>query len=135
MNGLANFVGIPYLDRGRTLAGADCYGLVRLALQALRGIELPDYGTYAGGADHDGITETIERGLHERWRAVTAPVPFDLIVLRVAGKPRHVGLVVAPERFLHAPEPLHGRGGTSRIECWTDRLWINRIEGFYRHAS
>jgi hypothetical protein len=35
------YIGIPWIDRGRGIAGCDCYGLLRLVLSELRGVELP----------------------------------------------------------------------------------------------
>jgi cell wall-associated NlpC family hydrolase len=132
---IADFVGLPYRDRGRDRDGVDCYGLVRAVLAELRGVVLPDYGTYGGGGDHAGIALTIVNGLAEGWRPIADPRLFDLVVFTIAKQPRHVGLMLGPTRFLHAPEPGDsGAGGTTRIERITDRMWRNRIEGFYRYG-
>lgn len=41
----AKYVGIPYLDNGRSsLKGLDCWGLIRLVFLDERNIELPSYG-------------------------------------------------------------------------------------------
>lgn len=98
---------------------------------ACRGIALPDYGGgYAGMSDHDGIATSIRSGLAEGWERVTDPQAFDLVIFNICGLPRHVGLMVGPRKFLHAPE-----GQTSRIERVDDRMWNKRIEGFYRHVG
>lgn len=127
---LADFVGVPFADHGRA-GGFDCWGLARLALLSCRGIHLPDYGNgYADMADHDGISNAIRDGLAQGWERVTDPRAFDLVIFNIAGQPRHVGLMVGPTKFLHAPE-----GSTSRIEHTDDRMWHKRIEGFYRYAG
>lgn len=129
MNALADFVGLPFADHGRA-GGFDCWGLARAALLACRGIHLPDYGTgYADCADHDGIATSIREGLAADFQRVDRPEPYDLVIFNIAGEPRHVGLMVDPTRFLHAPE-----GQTSRVEHVDERKWHKRIEGFYRYA-
>lgn len=128
MTTLADFVGVPFADHGRA-GGFDCWGLARAALLACRGIRLPDYGDgYRDCADHDGIAVAIREGLAEGWTRVEDPRAFDLVIFNIAGQPRHVGLMVGPTTFLHAPE-----GQTSRIERVTDPMWRKRIEGFYRY--
>lgn len=132
---LADFVGLPFADHGRTRDGADCWGGVRMVLSELRGVLLPDYGDgYGHTGDYAGIGVAIRNGLVEDFRRVTNPMPFDLIIFALAKKPWHVGLVVEPGRFLHWPQPDdRGNDGSSRIERYTDAKWSRRIEGFYRH--
>jgi cell wall-associated NlpC family hydrolase len=134
---LADFVGLPFRDHGRDRTGADCWGGVRMVLAELRGIVLPDYGSgYHQTMDSDGIGVSIRDGLVADFRKVERPAPFDLVIFNLAGKPWHVGLMVDRARFLHWPQPdKDGVGGTSRIERCADRLWRNRVEGFYRYAG
>ena len=40
---MRRYVGLPWLDRGRTADGADCWGLVRLVLAGHFGVEVPSY--------------------------------------------------------------------------------------------
>lgn len=136
MTTLADYVGLPFADHGRA-GGFDCWGCVRAVLADLRGIVLPDYGAgYADMDDHRGIACAITGGLVRDFVRVPRPQPFDLVIFNIAGQPRHVGLVVGPDQFLHCPEPTEaGKGGTSRIERLSDRMWHKRIEGFYRHVA
>jgi len=46
---------IPYQDYGRTPEGCDCWGLVRLVRQALRGDLLPSFGSISP-KNKDGLT-------------------------------------------------------------------------------
>jgi cell wall-associated NlpC family hydrolase len=137
MTSLADFVGLPFKDKGRSRDGADCWGGVRLVLAELRGIALPNYGErYASTGDVDGISVAIRDGLVRDFRSVAAPAPFDLVIFNLCAKPWHVGIVVGAGRFLHWPQPDdRGNDGTSRIERWSDRKWHNRVEGFYRYAG
>lgn len=127
---LADFVGLPFADHGRA-GGFDCWGLARAALKAATGVDLPDYGAgYEGMADHSGIAASIRDGLAVGWERVERPQAHDLVIFNIAGQPRHVGLMVGPNMFLHAPE-----GSTSRIERVDDRMWAKRVEGFYRYVG
>lgn len=130
MNSLAEFVGLPYRDHGRERDGVDCYGLVRLVLRELRGIELPIYSDeYANGDDIGGIAALVRAGLPRDWVPIERPEAFALVVFR--GRPTHVGLCVDDGRFLHSDRP----GVTSRVERLDSPLWAPRIEGYYRHAG
>lgn len=130
-------MGLPFRDHGRGRDGADCWGGVRLVLRELRGIVLPDYGTgYPDTDSGDAISVAIRDGLVRDFQRVQKPAPFDLVIFALCGKPWHVGLVVDRTRFLHWPQPnKEGIGGTSRIERFTDSIWRNRVEGFYRYAN
>lgn len=131
MAALADFVGKPFADHGRSDDGLDCYGGVRAVLSACAGIHLPDYGDgYADCADHDGIAACIRAGLLQGWQRVSDPRLYDVVVFNITGQPRHIGLMVGPTKFLHWPE-----NGTSRIERIDDRMWHKRIEGIYRHVQ
>lgn len=127
---LADFIGVPFADHGRA-GGFDCWGGAREVLRACAGLSLPDYGSgYTDCADHEGIAVSIRNGLAEGWVRVDDPRLHDLVVFNICGKPRHVGVMVGPTKFLHWPE-----NQTSRIERVDDRMWHKRIEGFYRYAG
>lgn len=44
MTTLNDWLRVPYLAYGRTMAGVDCWGLVRIVRHALRGEWLPEFG-------------------------------------------------------------------------------------------
>ena len=52
------FLKIPYLDRGRTRDGVDCYGLVMLVNREQFGRLVPDY-VYASSKDQGAVSKTI----------------------------------------------------------------------------
>ena len=123
-------VGIPWLDKGRTHEGCDCWGLVRLAFAEQLGVDLPSYA--------DGYQDTGDRtaldGLYDSergpWQAVELGTEeaFDMVLLRE--RPWHVGLVVRRGLMLHMPE-----GQSSVVEPYTTGRHLRRIEGIYRHVS
>lgn len=138
---VGGYVGIPFADKGRAHAGCDCWGLVRLALVEHFGISLPDYSdAYAGALDHDSVATAVQAGLRDGWSLVEgAPQCGDLLVIKIAGRPWHCGLMVSSERFLHCPQQTDRHTGqetgTSCIERLDAVVWRRRIEGIYRHAS
>lgn len=126
----SHLVGVPWRDRGRDLAGCDCWGLHRIAVRIGLGVELPSYREdYAGPADRAAIQALMD-GDRSLWRPVErgAERPFDLVLLR--GNPWHVGTVVSRGRMLHVPE-----GHTSVIEPFATGRFGRRIEGLYRHEA
>lgn len=123
------FIGVPYLDKGRALAGCDCWGLVHQVFAELRGIELPSYAErYVTAADREALARLIDGELDD-WDAVAAGAEqaFDVVLMREGRFPRHVGVVTAPGLVLHV-EP----GRTSCIERYRSGVLANRIVGFFR---
>jgi cell wall-associated NlpC family hydrolase len=125
------FVGIPYLDKGRSMAGLDCWGLLWLVYRELRGIELPSYAeSYVTGADRAEMARLIADELDE-WQevAATEEQKFDGVLMREGTFIRHIGLVTSPGQLLHVSS-----GQTSRIERYRSGVLANRVVGFYRFA-
>lgn len=129
----AAYVGIPWAELGRTRAGCDCWGLVRLVL-ADRGIAVPSYlGDYDGEDDARAIAALI-RGAGDLgpWQRVapTAAVPFDVAVFRRGRLETHVGVVVRAGRMLHV-----ARRDAAKVERYDGGLWQPRLSGIWRHAG
>src|SRR5690606_24777470 len=77
------------------------------------------------------IGDLIER-VSAKWRRVAAgdEVCGDVVVLRVRGRPMHVGLVLGDGQMLHVE-----KGIDSVIERYTGAGWQSRVFGFYRYKS
>lgn len=123
------FVGIPYLDKGRSIVGLDCWGLLYLVYRELRGIELPSYSeSYVTGADRVAMARLIA-GEMDDWQEIPAgqEKTFDGVLMREGKFPRHVGIVTAPGMLLHVEQ-----GETSHIERYRSGILANRIVGFFR---
>jgi len=121
------FIGVPFKALGRTFAGCDCWGLVRLWYQDKLGIDLPMYASYASETDTEAISSIISRQkIH--WTPVAKFEPGDVIVIRMAGKECHVGIYLSGNRLLHARS-----GVDSCIESLDHTRWRNRIAGGYRY--
>jgi cell wall-associated NlpC family hydrolase len=126
------YIGVPFKDRGRDLKGLDCYGLLYHVYRYVYGVEVPSYeARYETAADRVAVAKLFfQEATSSRWRRLTLAQaePPDALTMTVLGV-SHVGLLVAPERFLHV---LPGR------ETCVERLrphWQARIEGVYRHEA
>lgn len=132
MSAFDRFVGIPYLDKGRSIVGLDCWGLAVAVYRELRGIELPSYAErYVTAADRQDMAQLISGELGG-WNEVPAGQEhaFDVVLMREGKFPRHVGLVTSRGWLLHVLE-----GETSRVESYRFGLLANRIVGFYRYRD
>lgn len=126
------YVGIPFLDGGRTRLGCDCYGLLWLTLREQFNVILPSYENAPSALEREEASAMIAGRLEvDRWVRVTDPRPGDGVLLRVANRPWHVGVVVGPNLFLHvAPGQIY-----SAVERLDTPRWNRRVIGFYRHEA
>lgn len=131
-----DYVGLPWRTLGRDRAmGVDCYGLLRLVLAEQGGVTLPalDGGwTGARGADDLAALARFVADSMAGWRRVdfTDRRALDGVLLRVSGRPIHVGVVLAPAWFLHIQQ-----GHDAAIERFDCAVWAGRIEGIFRHEA
>lgn len=128
-----DYIGIPYVEDGRTRAGLDCWGLIVLVWREVYGRDLPVYDGphWARDADRRVIAAAIALEV-ERYESVPAGSERegDGIILRMAGHPLHVGLVVAPGWMLHSHETA-----ASCIENYRSIAWCRRVIGFRRYRG
>lgn len=121
-----DYVGVPYLEHGRTPARWDCYGLVYYLSRRYLHHNVPSYLlSYVDAESADGAF--IEH-LGE-WQRVELPAVElgDVLVLTVVGQPTHCGLVVSDDAMLHCM-----RARDTVLERFASPAWARRIEGAYR---
>lgn len=126
-----DYMDIPFSDHGRDRTGCDCYGLVRLVLAERFGVTLPMLTAgYERTADQTGVAELIDATRPTLPLVpVQSPAMGDLVLVRQAGQPCHVGVMVTPHLMLHTEAATGPRLDDIR------RVSIcHRIEGFYRHG-
>ena len=124
-----DYVGLPFVDGGRTRAGVDCYGLVRLVLREQFGISLPDYGdVYQSVRERETIAGALTQE-KSRWVNIEQPHAAqlgDVALFRVGGLPLHCGLVLSPDVMLHVCQ-----GCETVVEEMHGLVWGARFEGIY----
>jgi probable lipoprotein NlpC len=127
----AEYVGLPFREKGRGPGGFDCWGLVRDGLEKQFGIiDLPDYvDSYTRTTDKLSVSAAVAAGLAQGWQRVAGPAAGVLVILRLAGRPWHCALAVDNEWFLHAVI-----GSNVCLERFDSMVWSDRIEGCYRHV-
>ena len=126
---VASYIGLPYKILGRDKAGLDCWGLVRLFYKQELGKSLPILNDdYSNAENRSETSQVVTRNLCN-WVQKTAPKNYDVILMKMAGEPCHVGVVVDTEKqiMLHIE-----RGIDSCIENYGSFKWQNRIVGFFR---
>ena len=123
-----NYVGIPFVDAGRTKEGCDCWGLVRIVQKECFGKELPSFDDYEK-ATRDESERQVAIGLKELpLKKVDSPEEGDIVLLRIRGKLCHTGLYIGGNEILHT-----NRGTDSVIESLDGlRHLREKVEGFYR---
>jgi cell wall-associated NlpC family hydrolase len=137
-----SYVGLPWVARGRTSFGPDCWGLVALVLRAEAGIRVDDW--LVDPADAGGVAAAIEAGraqstwAHRVWSPadredrLRRARAFDVVLMRPAarGHAPHVGIICGPGALLHT-ELESG----SVIVPLTDLRILHRIDAIHRHEA
>lgn len=106
--------GVPYRNGGSTLDGFDCSGFTQFVF-ARYGVRLP-------------------REVHDQYRLGAkidreAARPGDLLFFSTTARgASHVGIVIGPDQFVHAPSSR----GVVRVERWSTRYWAQRFVGVRR---
>jgi cell wall-associated NlpC family hydrolase len=121
-------VGVPFVDRGRTPSGWDCWGLIVNAYQECYGIVVPGYENISA-LDSREAGQMIDQQ-KKLW--VEIPIgkehPGDVIVLRHGTWPCHVGLIVKPGFMLHVDLRID-----TCVEAYNTAIWKTQVIGIYRH--
>jgi cell wall-associated NlpC family hydrolase len=130
-NWVNDYIGIPFVDHGRSIAGWDCWGLVRHVLHEHYGKMLPNFcGAYEQAENGREIAALIDcsRPLLQAER-VERPQSGDLALLTFRGHPCHIGVYLADGQgwLLH----VLPRAGTvlDRVDSIRNN---RRLEGYYR---
>lgn len=131
-----DYVGLPYRDKGRDRAGADCWGGARMVLAEVFGQHLPDYSdAYTTAEDRHSVAAAVEAGLADGWIRVEQPRAGDLLTISIAGRPWHCGVMVNPLQFLHWPPPdKQGRQLLACVERLDSPHWSARKKEFHRYG-
>ena len=123
------YIGLPYLENGRTTAGIDCWGLVRLFYKNEFNIDLPSYVDEYIGASDPKLSQFVQH-TKGTWNLTNNPKLGDVCVFNILGEPTHVGIYLGKSEFLHSRD-----GKDSVIESLQNYKWNRRLEGIYGYAK
>ncbi len=135
---LNDFIGVPYVDHGRSHDGVDCWGLVHLVYDELLGIRLPDYRAFYGSANDQAEVSALlgmaaaGQIAGASWRPVPRGdwKPLDVVLIRMGRYASHVGILAGGGLFLHC---LKGRAAV--LEAVDSFHWGSAIKGAYRWTA
>lgn len=127
------YVGIPFLEKGRTRAGVDCWGLPCVVFAEKKNIILPSYLELYESTKYENcqqLKDLIFKERQSKWHEVDKPQEFDFALIKKGGVPMHVGLVTK-KNFV-----LHSEVGVGVANEDTTRLhWKNKIEAYFRYEQ
>lgn len=124
------WIGTPYHHQASLLGvGTDCIGLVRGVWRELYGYEAQSIPGYTRDwAEASGV-ETLLAAAHRHLVPVSpeAALPADVLVFRFRADTvaKHVGILSAPDRIIHAVE------GSAVAEVPLSGWWRRRIAGAF----
>ena len=124
----AKYLGAPYLHKGRTIAGLDCYGLIIKVYEDL-GIRLYDIDEdYTPDWSWSGRNYFIEN-YHKEWDKIELPEQFDVVLfcMHDNGIADHGGVMLNSDEFIHTC-----KAGTVVTKISQLR---GKIEGYYRYKQ
>ena len=123
---------IPYLEKGRTKYGVDCYGLLYLVYWQELGIELPlltSKYVCANKVSYRNVARN--KGFFVDWVKVDRPKKFDVGLFEMAGY-THIGICVDDQgRFM-----MHiSDGGHVRVQGVTSPDFKHTNKGWYKYVG
>ena len=118
---------VPFLEKGRSYDGWDCWGLVYCAYRDVFGIDLPTYqADYRHTKDFQKTARIVEKAKLDGWDEVADPrAGLVAAILGRTGDATHVGLVLPSLNILHCETGCH---------TVVERPAALPIEGYYERA-
>ena len=128
------WLGTPYHDQASLRGvGCDCLGLARGVWRDLVGVELQAIPPYSRDWGETGAREVLAEGARGMMIEVllTQIGPGALVLFRMAPRAiaKHVGILTAPDRFIHAYDRL------GVIEEALTTAWSRRIAFAFRFPA
>jgi cell wall-associated NlpC family hydrolase len=129
---IEKYIGIPYIDHGRTFDGCDCYGLVRLFLENEFDIFLPDFWAYESHQDHNAIVNLIDTNQQILTDEISKKeiLPGDIVLYRYYNAARHIGVYIGNGLVLHTSSKTD-----SVCVPYESTKLKGKVYGFYRIKS
>jgi NlpC/P60 family putative phage cell wall peptidase len=123
------WLGTPYRHQASTPgAGCDCLGLIRGVWRTLYGgepVRLPNYSAdWRQASQRNGLLEAAQ-ALMEPAEGAARAGQLVLFRLQRTLPPRHCGILVEADRFIHAQE------GLGVVEANMSESWQRRVAGAF----
>lgn len=123
------YIGIPYKDKGRTEAGIDCWGLVRLVYSEQYGIDMPSFTEDYEVKDIDRLNQLFSQ-YTPGWAKLEEPKEGAVVLFRILGQAAHVGVMIDDKNFLHTT-----RNQDVCVVSLENFKWKKRVLGFYEYTA
>lgn len=126
---IQKYLGVPYKHLGRDpKEGLDCYGLI-MCIYADMEIDLQDFAYREEWADNGEDYFVDNYAL--QWTEVVTPHRLDVALFRNSkGVANHAGVVLTGNRFIQSVR------STGVVICkLNEKIWYNRLVGFYRYKK
>lgn len=123
---IEKYIGIPFVHKGRTMKGLDCWGLIRLVYKDLgfEVAEIDDYEMEGHLQGHDHVPQIYA----DKWERVSVPVGYDVVLfLNQKGIAYHAGMILPDRRFIHC-----AKNTGVAIVNFSNVEKMMRVDGFYR---
>lgn len=121
----SSFIGIPFVNNGRSLEGYDCWGLVKELYLQFHGEVLPDFVYEKATEDTVKMFFANELNVKQVWKKVE-PQAGAIAVFSVAGRAAHVGFMINGHEFIHVIS-----SSSTVIEDIKRLRWAGRFKGCY----
>ena len=128
------WLGTPYHDQASLRGvGCDCLGLARGVWRDLVGAEPQPIPPYSRDWGETGVREVLAEGARAMMIEISLAQigPGALVLFRMAPRAiaKHVGILTAPDRFIHAYDRL------GVIEEALTTAWVRRIAFAFRFPA
>lgn len=123
------YIGIPYVEKGRTIEGTDCWGLVRLIYKNEYNIDLPSFADEYIPKDVAHISELVNQ-YNEGWEKLDTAYEGVGVLFNIVGHASHMGVMIDSTKFIHSIE-----GANTSIGDINSPKWKRRLVGFYKYTN
>lgn len=126
------YIGIPFLDRGRTWQGVDCGGLLYLIYKTELNIDLPGFDCFYHARVYKEANKVIDEVKKNIFKKIDSPSEMCAVVFardkwRINERGSyHVGICINEHEMIHAQDPTN-----VKVTSLSNPLYANDIEGYY----
>lgn len=125
----------PFLEKGRSYVGWDCWGLIYVAYKEIFNVDLPLYTDgYKSTRRREELQSLISKSVLGNWEKVEEYIPGDVAVVRMLGRDCHVGLMLKDRHILHVQERVGVVIENLDQPPWKDKNY-DKLEGIYHYVS